>query len=170
MPKIIIAYVKYVDYVTDKLGKSCMYLVLIMIAILLLNAITRNVINYPLSWCIQMAQFTMTAYYFLGGAYTLKSDDHVRMDLIYDNLSEKGKAKMDMFTSTFLMTYLICLLIGSISSAAYSIKYNQKLFSQWNPSVVPIKVIMVIGISLMILQVISLFFKDYAKVKGKPIT
>ncbi len=147
-----------------------MYMVLIMIATLLLSSITRNVINYPLSWCVEMAQFTMTAYYFLGGAYSMKCDDHVRMDLIYDRCSERTKAILDMVTSFFLMTYLVCLFIGSLSSTMYAIEYGQRKFSQWNPSMVPIKVIMVFGIILMILQTASLFFKDYAKVKGERIS
>jgi TRAP-type mannitol/chloroaromatic compound transport system permease small subunit len=147
-----------------------MYSIFIMIATLLLNAITRNIINFPLSWCVEMAQFTMTAYYIVGGAYSMQSDDHVRMDLIYDTLSDRAKAKMDMFTSFCLMFYLVCLFVGSISSTMYAIEYGQRKFSQWNPSMIPIKVIMVFGITLMMLQTISIFFKDWAKVKGKPIT
>ncbi len=170
MPKVITSYVKGVDYVSEKFGRLCMYSVFIMIGTLLLGALTRNVLNYPLSWTVEMAQFTMTAYYFLGGAYSMQTDDHVRMDLIYDRCSEKTKAKIDLVTSFILMFYLVCLLIGSISSTVYAIEYGQRKFSQWNPSMIPIKVIMVFGISLMILQTISMFFKDLAKVKGKPIS
>ncbi len=170
MPKIITSYVKYVDFVSEKCGRLAMYMVLVMIATLLLSAITRNVVNYPLSWCVEMAQFTMAAYYILGGAYSMQTDDHVRMDLIYDHCSEKTKAKIDVATSFFLMFYLVTLFIGSISSTMYAIEYGQRKFSQWNPSMIPIKVIMVFGISLMILQTISMFFKDLAKAKGKPIS
>ena len=61
---------------------------------------------------------------------------------------------------------IITLFIGSISSTIYAIEYGQRNFSQWNPSMIPIKIIMVLGIFLMILQTISTFFKDLAKVKG----
>jgi hypothetical protein len=64
------------------------------------------------------------------------------------------------------MIYLVCLLIGSISSTRYAIEYDQRKFSQWNPSMIPIKIIMVFGISLMLLQSISTFFKDLAKSRG----
>ena len=143
-----------------------MYAIFLMIGTLLLGALTRNVLNIPLSWTVEMAQFTMTAYYIIGGAYSMQMNDHVRMDLIYDHLSEKAKANMDSFTSIFLVIYLVCLLIGSISSTLYAIEYGQRKFSQWNPSMIPIKIIMVIGIILMLLQAISTFFKDRAKAKG----
>ena len=169
MPKAIVLYVKYVDYIAMKCGRVAMYTVLFMIATLFMNAFTRNILNIPLSWVVEMAQFTLAGYYFIGGAYTMQMGEHVRMDLIYDHCSDKTKAKIDLFTSTFLLFYLTALLIGSISSTMYAIEYGQRKFSQWNPSMIPIKVIMVCGIVLMILQTFSLFFRDLAKVKGKEI-
>jgi TRAP-type mannitol/chloroaromatic compound transport system permease small subunit len=166
MPKFIVNYVRVVDYLSTKAGRMAMYLIFVMIAVLLLNAITRNVINLPLSWCIEMAQFTITAYYIVGGPYSMQLDSHVRMDLLYSKFSPRNQARLDSFTAIFLVIYLACLLVGSISSTAYAIEYDQHKFSQWNPSMIPIKVIMVIGIFLMLLQSISTFFKDLAKSKG----
>ncbi len=146
-----------------------MYLIFAMILVLLLGAITRNILDFPLSWTVEMAQFLMTAYYIMGGAYSMQLNSHVRMDLVYDRCSQKTKARIDSFTSFFLVFYLACLLFGSISSTIYAIEYNQRKFSQWNPSMIPIKVIMVFGIVLMLLQAVSTFFKDLAKARGKSI-
>ena len=168
MPKLIVAYVKYIDLISKTLGRITMYLVLVMIAVLMLNAFTRNIINMPLSWCVEMAQFILAAYYIVGGAYSMQLKDHVRMDLIYDRYSDLTKAKIDMVTSFCLAFYLVVLLIGSISSTMYAIEYGQRKFSEWNPSMVPIKVIMVCGIFLMLAQTFSMFFKDWAKIKGTP--
>ncbi len=170
MPKVIVTYVRYVDYISTKFGRLAMYGIFLMIGTLLLGAFTRNILNIPLSWTIEMAQFTMTAYYILGGAYSIQLNDHVRMDLVYDRFSEKTKARIDTWTSFFLVFYLVCLLFGSISSTAYAIEYGQRKFSQWNPSMIPIKVIMVFGIVLMLLQSISTFFKDLAKSKGTSLS
>ena len=166
MPKFIVNYVKVIDYLSTRCGRAAMYLIFVMIATLLVNAFTRNIINLPLSWCIEMAQFTMTAYYIVGGPYSMQMDSHVRMDLIYSKFSTRTKARLDSFTAIFLVVYLVCLLIGAISSTMYAIEYDQRKFSQWNPSMIPIKVIMVFGIFLMLLQAISTFFKDLAKSRG----
>ncbi len=170
MPKFVILYVKYIDYISTKFGRLAMYMIFIMIGTLLLSSITRTILNIPLSWCVEMAQFTLAAYYIMGGAYSLQLDDHVRMDLFYDRYSDKTKARIDVFTSFFLLFYLGCLLYGSISSLEYAIEYDQRKFSQWNPSMIPIKAIMVFGIVLMILQSVSIFFKDLAKAQGKVIS
>lgn len=166
MPSFVVKYVRVVDYLSTRFGRIAMYLIFLMIGTLLLDAITRNVLNIPLFWCVELAQFTLAAYYIMGGAYSMQLDSHVRMDLVYDHLSEKNKARVDSFTAIFLVIYLVVLLIGSISSTIYSIETNQKLFSMWNPSVVPIKIIMVVGIFLMLLQAVSMFFKDLARTRG----
>jgi len=166
MPRFIVNYVKYVDYVSTKFGRLAMYSIFLMIGTLLLGAVTRNIINFPLSWTVELAQFTMAAYYIVGGAYSMQLNDHVRMDLVYDHFSDRTKARIDSFTILFLIFYLVCLLVGSISSTMYAIEYDQRKFSQWNPSMIPIKIIMVFGIILMLLQTISTLFKDIAKAKG----
>ncbi len=170
MPKIIVSYVRYVDYASTKFGRMAMYMIFIMIGTLLLGAVTRNILGIPLSWTVEMAQFTITAYYILGGPYSMQMDDHVRMDLVYGLYSDKTKAKIDVFTNIFLLVYLIVLLIGAISSTQYAIEYGQRKFSQWNPSMIPIKIIMTFGILLMILQTVSTFFKDLATSRGVSIT
>jgi TRAP-type mannitol/chloroaromatic compound transport system permease small subunit len=166
VPKAIINYVRVVDYLSTKVGRVAMYLIFVMIGVLLLDAITRNVIRIPLHWCIEMAQFTMAAYYIVGGPYSMQLDSHVRMDLLYSRFSPQNRARLDCFTALFLVTYLVVLLIGSISSTIYAIEIDQRKFSMWNPSMIPIKVIMSLGIALMLLQAISMFFKDLAKARG----
>ncbi len=169
MPSIIKYYVNTIDYISLKTGRATMYLVFIMMFILILSFVTRNIINIPLIWIIEMAQFVMTGYYLLGGGYSMLTDDHVRMDLIYSKLKDKTKALLDSLTSVFLVFYLVVLLIGSISSLTYTIETNQRLFTAWAPYVWPIKSIMTFGILLMLLQSIAIFFKDIAKVLDREI-
>ena len=169
MPKIIKYYINLIDYISLKTGRATMYLVFVMMFILILSFVTRNIINIPLIWIIEMAQFVMTGYYLLGGGYSMLTDDHVRMDLIYSKLKDKTKALLDSLTSVFLIFYLVVLFYGSISSLTYTIETNQRLFTAWAPYVWPIKSIMTFGIGLMLLQSIAIFFKDIAKVLDREI-
>ena len=169
MPPVIRAYVRAVDRVSGWVGLVAMYLIFAMVAILLLDAVTRNVIEVPLHWCIELAQFTLAAYYFMGGALTLRNDDHVRMDLFYERLSARGKARMDLATVGCLLFYLVVLLIGSVSSLRYAIETGETRFSMWNPSMIPIKSLMVGCLVLMVLQALALLFKHVATLRGDPL-
>lgn len=166
LPRALRSYVRIVDKASDYVGLVAMYLVFAMGAVLLLDAITRNVVNIPLHWCIELAQFILAAYYFMGGAMTLKDNDHVRMDLLYSRLSERGKAILDLITVWCLAFYLGVLMFGSISSLRYAIQTNEVRFSMWSPSVIPIKSLMVACIALMLLQTLSLVFKHVATIRG----
>jgi TRAP-type mannitol/chloroaromatic compound transport system permease small subunit len=167
MNGIVKTYVRWVDAISEWVGIVAMFLIFLMIAVLLLDAVTRNVIQMPLHWCVELVQFTLTAYYFMGGAATLKNDEHVRMDLIYSSLSPRGKSWIDLATVGCLMFYLVVLLIGSISSLRYAIATNETRFSIWNPSMIPIKALMTACLVLMLLQAVSLLFKHFAAVRGK---
>lgn len=116
---------------------------------------------------MEMCEFTMTAYYMLGGAYTLMHEGHVRMDLLYDKLTAKGKATADVITFPIALFYMALYLYGSITSLKYAIVHKQVTYSSWAAPVTPIKIIMTIGIALMTMQVISQFFKDLARMRGR---
>jgi TRAP-type mannitol/chloroaromatic compound transport system permease small subunit len=132
--------------------------------------VTRNVVHIPLHWCIEFAQFTLAAYYFMGGAMTIKDDSHVRMDLFYERLSPRGRAKMDLVTIGCMLFYLSVMLIGSISSLKYAIETGERRFSMWNPSMIPIKALMVACLILMLLQGVSLVFKHIATLRGADLS
>ena len=170
MPKVVKLYVRYIDKANKAVGKFSMYLVFAMMGILLFESISRTIFDLPHIWVVEMAQFTMAAYYLLGGGYSMILDGHVRMDLLYGRWSAKRQAMADALTALLLIFYIVFLLNGGISSVKYAVKYGQVNYTPWGPPLAPIKIIMTIGIVLMLLQVIATFFKDLAKALGKEIT
>jgi TRAP-type mannitol/chloroaromatic compound transport system permease small subunit len=169
MPKWIKIFVHWVDRVNTVVGRFSMYLVFMMMIILLYEPIARNLFDQSCIWAVEMAQFTMAAYYLLGGGYSMILRGHVRMDLLYGRWSTLQKAKIDAVTGLFLIFYLVFLLYGAYSSTEYAILYGQKNRSAWAPYMAPIKIIMSIGVLLMLLQAIATFFKDIAKIKGETL-
>ena len=112
---------------------------------------------------------TMAAYYLLGGGYSIQLNSHVRMDLLYARWSPKTKAAVDCITAVGLLAYLVVLLYGGVSSTQYALEYDQKNYSVWAPPMAPIKIAMTVGIALMLLQVVAVFFRDLAAARGKPL-
>ncbi len=158
----------WVDRVNRWIGRAVMLLVLAMMGILLYSAWTKN-FSIPPIWAIEVAQFTMAAYYLLGGAYALQMDSHVRMDLAYSRWSPRTRAAVDAVTVLFLIFYLGVLLAGGIASTEYALKYGETYYSSWAPRMAPIKIIMCVGIVLMLLQAVSTFFRNVAEARGDPL-
>lgn len=161
---------RYVDKINLYVGTATMYLVFVMMGILLFSSISRTVFDTPHIWAVELSQFTMAAYYLLGGGFSMILRAHVRMDVLYSRWKPRTQATMDAITSFFLLFYLGTLLYGGISSTAYSLEYGQRNYSAWNPPMSPIKIIMCVGILLMLLQSLSNFFKDLAKAKGEELS
>jgi TRAP-type mannitol/chloroaromatic compound transport system permease small subunit len=165
MPKAVRTYVRYVDAVSRVVGRFAMYMIFAMIGLLLYSSIMKTFF-LPVAWTLELAQFSMAAYYLLGGAYSMQLDSHVRMDIAYGHWPSKGKGFVDSITSLCLVFYLIMLLFGSFSSTSYALKYGETSFSSWAPYMAPIKITMALGIALMLLQTIATFFKDLARARG----
>jgi len=170
MPKAVKIFVRYVDATNKAVGKFSMYLVFGMMGVLLFESIFRTIFNQPHIWVVEIAQFTMAAYYLLGGGYSMILKGHVRMDLLYGRWSAMRQAMTDVITVFFLIFYLVFLLYGGISSIEYAVRYGQVNYTPWAPPLAPIKIIMTIGILLMLLQAIAALFKDLAMVRGEKIT
>ncbi|OSQ53440.1 TRAP transporter small permease subunit [Marivita geojedonensis] len=180
------AYVRVIDPFNRIIGRIVMYGIFVMMGILLWSSVSK-VFFLPSLWTLEMAQFAMVAYYILGGPYSIQLGSNVRMDLIYGEMSDRRKAAIDALTVVFLLVYLVFLLYGGIASTAYSLGYfgsepisffaglatgNAELGflerspTSWRPYLWPIKVIMVIGIFLMLLQVLCELAKDILRLKG----
>ena len=168
MPKWIKAYVRFVDALNYRVGRFSMYLLFVLMGILLWSSIS-NILRQNAIWTLEMAQFTMVAYYMLGGPYSLQLDSNVRMDLLYHRWSDRTKAWFDAFSVFALLFYLGVLLYGAVESTIYSLEYAERSPTAWRPYIAPIKIIMCVGIFLMLLQAIAFFFKDVAKLRGEEL-
>lgn len=162
----MIHFIKYVDAFNYRIGRFAMYGIFLMMGILLWSSISKTFFN-PSLWTLEMAQFCMVAYYMLGGPYSIQMGSNVRMDLLYGEWDNHRKAQVDAITIIFLIIYLIFLIWGGWESFMYSLSYGgERSSSIWRPYIWPIKLIMLFGLSLMLLQSISEFFKDILRIKG----
>ncbi len=169
MPRAIRLYVQWVDTLNLWVGRLAMYLFFVMAAVMLWSTVSRAVFGAPVNWALEMSQFLLSAYFLLGGAYSLQQGAHVRMDLFYNRFSARRRAMIDAVTLLAVIFFLVVLLWGGISSTQYALQYNQKNYSAWSPVLWPVKIAMTLGVFLMLLQVISQLFKDVAEAIGRPI-
>lgn len=167
MPAILNTYVRWVEAFNRVIGRFVMYALLFgMMGILLFSTLSGPVFDmYPI-WTVEMAQFVMAAYYLLGGGYSMQLGGHVRMDVLYCHWSPRTQARVDVFTNTILIFYLVVLLAGGISSIDYALEYNQHNYTAWSPPLAPIKIIMGIGVGMMLLQAFAELIKSVQTALG----
>ena len=168
MFKAIRLYVRGVERMNRFIGRCTMYMIFVMLAVLLYSSVSKT-FSAPAEWTLETAQFLMVAYFLLGGAYSMQLDAHVRMDLLYSHWQPRTRVLVDLMTAGFLIFYLVILLYGAVSSTEYALEYGETSYSSWSPAMAPIKIVMTIGVFLMLLQSIAVFFKDIAELRGETL-
>jgi len=198
MPIWVKRYVWGVEAVNYRVGRITMYLIFAMIGILMWSSISK-VFFLPSLWTLETAQFTMVAYYILGGAYSIQLGSNVRMDLIYGGWTPRTKAMVDAVSIFFLIFFLVVLFKGGMGSTAYSLGYYgtepftffkdlgvgfatggvdgagdvlgrmERSSTAWRPLIWPVKAIMCLGIFLMLLQATAEFLRDIARLRGEEL-
>jgi len=169
MPRAIKAYVRYVDALNRRVGTVVMYMIFVMMGVLLVAAVSRYFFNTPFVWVVELSQFMMAAYYMLGGGFSMQLGSHVRMDVLYERWKPRTQGFWDSLTAFFMVFYLLVLLRGGLMSTQYSYDTGQTNYSAWAPLMWPVKAIMSLGIVLMLLQAIAMFFRDLAKFMGREL-
>ncbi|SPH24544.1 hypothetical protein DEA8626_03596 [Defluviimonas aquaemixtae] len=168
MPNWTRTYVRFVEALNYRIGRFAMYLLFVLMAVMLWSSFARAALT-PAIWTDEMGQFLMVGYFMLGGAYALQMDSAVRMDLLYSRWNDRTKAFVDVVTIFALLFYLGVLLFGGIESTAYAIEYDERRRGLWRPVMWPVKTVMCVGITLMLLQCTAILFKDVAKLKGEEL-
>ncbi len=168
MPNWCRTYVRVIEALNYRVGRMAMYLLFVIMGILLWSSITK-IVRIPAIWTLEMAQFTLVAYYLLGAPYTFLLGTNVRMDLLYARLRPRTQALWDVFTVFALIFYLGVMLHGAFGSTVYSFETWERSPTGWRPYLWPIKTIICISFVLMILQAIAHLIRDFAIIRGEEI-
>jgi TRAP-type mannitol/chloroaromatic compound transport system permease small subunit len=169
MHELLAKYVRLIESVNRFLGNTLCYGLPIMVAIALFEAIFRYAFNSPTPWAVELSAFIMGAMFLLGGGYTLVSKEHVKMDALSSRWSLRTKAIIDIATFPLFAIFLIVIIRGGIPQAIFDLKWGKHSVSMWGPPLAPIKIIIVVGVILLILQGVAVLIKDIATLKGKSI-
>lgn len=168
MPPALIAYARAVETLNRRVGRFAMYLLFALMGVMLWAAVARATGQPPI-WTDETAQFILMGYFMLGGAWAMQEGAQVRMDVFYTHWRPRTQALVDAVTIFALIFYLAVLLWGGVESTAYALEYGETKSGLWRPYMAPVKIVMVIGTVLMILQCTAFLIRDIARARGQEI-
>jgi TRAP-type mannitol/chloroaromatic compound transport system permease small subunit len=152
-----------IDWINEKLGVVANWLVLFACVISAGNAISRYAISESSNAWLEIQWYLFAGMVLLGGPYTLKMNEHVRVDLFYGMASERTRIWIDIIGG-FLFLLPICVILtyftwpwfvqSWIGNEASS---NAGGLIRW-----PVKLVLPVGFSLMALQGVSEIIKRIA--------
>jgi len=103
-------FIKIINSINRYIGEIISWFTLLMVLITVLVVVLRYGFNIGFIWMQESVRFMYAAVFLLCGGYTLLKDKHVRVDVLYFNLSTKNKAIIDLLGSIFLLLP-VCFVI-----------------------------------------------------------
>jgi TRAP-type mannitol/chloroaromatic compound transport system permease small subunit len=158
-----------IDYINQQLGKIASLMILLSCVVSALNALLRYGLDISNNWPLELQWYLFSAAVMLGAAYTLKRNEHVRVDLIYSHLSDRGRLWVDIFGLTcFLMP--ACLLFTWLSWTTLfypSWLVMEGSLNSGGLARYPIKFVVPFGFFMLSLQGLSELIKRIGALKGE---
>ena len=81
-----------IDWINERLGRIAVWLVLLSCLVSAGNASIRYLFDNSSNAWLEMQWYMFAYIVMLGASYTLKVNEHVRVDLVYGMLSGRGRA------------------------------------------------------------------------------
>jgi TRAP-type mannitol/chloroaromatic compound transport system permease small subunit len=106
----LLAFSRGVDRLNAFVGKFADVAVLASCGISAGNAFVRYGISYSSNAWLEVQWYLFGAIVMLGASYTLFRNEHVRVDLVYGNISERARLWVDVFGFIFFMLPATILL------------------------------------------------------------
>ena len=161
-----------IDELNDKIGAVIRWLVLIMVLIGAVNAMARYFARSQ-QWALNLTPATEAQWYLfsviflMGAAYGLNHDVHVRVDVLYERLSAKAQAWIDLLgTVVFLIPFSVLMLYVSFPAVRASWSVREVSPDPGGLPRYPIKALILVSFTLLLLQAFSQIMKQVDVIRG----
>jgi TRAP-type mannitol/chloroaromatic compound transport system permease small subunit len=156
-----------IDLLNEKLGNICNFLILAACVVSAANAMIRYAFGYSSNAWLELQWYMFAVVIMFGASYTFKKNEHVRVEILYLMLSERGQLWLDMIGTLFFLIPS-CLLLAYLSwpffyqaYAVGEISSNAGGLIRW-----PIKFVIPAGFVMLALQGVSEVIKRIAALQG----
>ena len=155
-----------IDALNERIGQFIAWFILAMVCVTFLVVVMRYGFNFGRIAIQETITYMHAIVFMLAGAYTLKHNEHVRVDIFYQNMSPRNKAKIDFFGTLILLLPFACFIVWiSFNYVSNSWKLLEGSREAGGlPLVYLIKTLIPLMAVLLILQSISLAARAWLKI------
>ncbi len=159
---------KFIDKIIGFQAEGASLLMLLLVVIMCMEVFLRYFLQAPTIWALEFTTFLYGMHFILGYGYTESFHGHVSVDIFSTKLPGKIQDILYIIT-TALISLPVCLLlcIWAYDNAWLSTKTMEHSASAWGPSIWPVKIVMAIGFTFLVLQILSNLFKRMTRLTEK---
>jgi TRAP-type mannitol/chloroaromatic compound transport system permease small subunit len=156
-----------IDAINEKIGYVCNLLVLLACLVSAANAMVRYAFSFSSNSYLEVQWYMFAVLVMFGASYTLKRNEHVRVEIFYLFLSERGQLWLDLI-GTLVFLIPISLLMIYLSWPFFLESYQTGEWSSNAGGLLrwPIKFVIPGGFGMLALQGVSEAIKRAAALRG----
>jgi TRAP-type mannitol/chloroaromatic compound transport system permease small subunit len=159
---------RFIDALNEKIGNGVSWALLLSVLICTGNALIRYALHTSSNAWLEIQWYLFSAIFLLATSYTLRRNEHVRIDVVAGRFSKRTQVWIDIFGFVlFLLPMALIVLSYAVPYAWLSIQ-NQEVSSNAGGLIVwPAKLLIPAGFMLLVLQGISELIKRIGYLQGK---
>lgn len=163
----LLSFGRMIDAVNIKVGQAVGWLLLLAVVICSVNALIRYTFHIGSNAWLEIQWYLFGAVFLLASGYTLRRNEHVRIDVVVSRFSKRTQVWIDLLGFLlFLMPITMLVLYFAIPFAWESIQSQEMSSNAGGLIVWPAKLLVPLGFLLLGLQGFSEIVKRIGFLKG----
>jgi TRAP-type mannitol/chloroaromatic compound transport system permease small subunit len=165
--QILLALSRKIDGLNERIGSALNGALLLAVLICTGNALIRYTFNNSSNGWLEIQWYLFAAVFLLGAPYTLRRNEHVRIDVIAGRFSKRTQVWIDLFGFVFFLMPMAGLILYLGTPYAIRSFMRQEMSSnaggliEW-----PAKLLIPLGFALLVLQGVSEIIKRVGYLRG----
>ena len=156
-----------IDRLTEAVGKAVGWCILAAVLLSAGNAVVRKIFNTSSNAFLEAQWYLYGAAFLLAAAYTLRQNEHIRIDIIYGALSRRTQHWIDLLGHLFfLMPFVILMDIYFAPYFLHSWTTGEMSNNSGGLILWPAKLLLLTGFALLTVQGVSEIIKKVAVMTG----
>jgi TRAP-type mannitol/chloroaromatic compound transport system permease small subunit len=156
-----------IDAINTQIGKWVAWAILAAVAVSAVNATVRKVFDLSSNSWLELQWVLFSAVFLLCASWTLRDNEHIRIDIVNNQLPRGLRNAIEIIGHTFfLLPLTIVILVTGIPFFTESFAINEQSASAGGLPQWPAKALIPLGFALLFAQAISELIKRIAIIRG----
>ena len=147
-------FIRNVERVTGSVGIMASFALVPLVLATCYEVFARYLFGMPTIWAYEIGYVLTGAHFLLAMAFTLRSDEHIRIDIFSGHFSQRTRAVIDLTAYAVLLPLMIWISYALWLHLAQGYLRNERSGqSAMNLPVWPFRVIFFVAFTLLALQI-----------------
>lgn len=163
----LLALSRAIDRMNEFVFKSVMWLIFVAILISAGNAIVRKTFNWSSNSLLELQWYLFGAAFLMASAYTLKQNEHIRIDIVYGMLRSRTRHWIDLLGHIFFLMPFVVMMTWMLVPYVWRAYDNGEISTNAGGLMIwPARAFLLAGFAQLVLQGLSEIIKKIAVMRG----